>query len=136
MQGNYSSDGRRTVLVQFDGDTTLNNFTYTNLFTDYKLVQILFRCGVFNPDGKNCNEPYFWIHTRIPGPLLTTTQKQYIENAVNYYMPRANCGKFKFADIAPTKWDLTKTGPPCNSSANQPPLPKEIRATMPVAWPN
>ncbi|XP_055355176.1 uncharacterized protein LOC129600658 [Paramacrobiotus metropolitanus] len=137
QSGNFNSDGRRVVKVQFDTNppyNTIEDFTYTNLFTDYNLVQVLFRCNTPNANGVTCDEPYAWVLTRIKPPLLTTAQKQYIEAIANYYIPPVVCNKFKFADMWPTKWDLSKTGPPCNVADNQPPMSSQFRALLPVKW--
>ncbi|XP_055355183.1 uncharacterized protein LOC129600665 [Paramacrobiotus metropolitanus] len=135
--GNYSTDGRRVVKVQFDSvppDNGILDFVYTNLYTDYNLVQVLYRCNTPNANGVTCDDPYAWVLTRVKPPQLTTAQKQYIEAVANYYIPPVVCNKFKFADMAPTKWDLSKTGPPCNVADNQPPMSTQFRALIPIKW--
>ncbi|XP_055355174.1 uncharacterized protein LOC129600656 isoform X2 [Paramacrobiotus metropolitanus] len=138
QQGNLSSDGRRHVVAQFDTAPPFNflytNYTYTNLFTDYTLMQVLYRCDIPNPDGVNCDQPFVWVHTRIKPPLLTAAQRQYIQATADPLIAPIACGKFKMADISPSKWDLSKTSPPCNVADNQPPMSSEFRATLPVKW--
>ncbi|XP_055355171.1 uncharacterized protein LOC129600655 [Paramacrobiotus metropolitanus] len=133
QQGNFTSDGRRQVMFQFattPGMDAITNVTYVNLFTDYNLVQVLYRCNKPNADGKKCDEPYTWVHTRVKPPLLTTFQKQYIEAVANYYITPIACGQYKFADMMPSKWDLTKTTP-CNAALDQPPMSAAFKALFP-----
>ncbi|XP_055354879.1 uncharacterized protein LOC129600409 [Paramacrobiotus metropolitanus] len=113
--GNWTADGVRQTLSDF-GDGTIENVTYINLFTDYNLLQILYRCQTKNADGKRCDLPYMWINTRVPPPQLKDYQKQYIEAASNYYLGQV-CRKF--SDTSATPYDVTLTNN-CNVDQGKP----------------
>ncbi|XP_055344934.1 uncharacterized protein LOC129592831 [Paramacrobiotus metropolitanus] len=126
QQGNWTSDGRRQVLSAGAG-APITNVTYINLFTDYNLLQILYRCETPNPDGQHCDQPFMWINTRIQPPLLSDCQKAYIQNMVNFYLADICRG---FNDTSATEWNMALTLP-CNVAQGTPPLPADFAATLP-----
>lgn len=101
--------------------------TFTTLFTDYNLVQILYHCNTENTDGVHCDEPHLWIYSRIKPPLLSKVQKSYIKNVADYYLSTV-CRTAKDLDLA--QWDLEIDDPPCNVAAGTPPLPAGFAAVL------
>lgn len=99
----------------------------TTLFTDYNLVQILYRCNTENADGVHCDEPHFWVYSRIKPPMLTQIQKNYIKSVADYYLaPMCRTSK----DLDPTTWNLAVVDPPCNAGAGYPPWPTDWAAIL------
>ncbi|XP_055355170.1 uncharacterized protein LOC129600654 [Paramacrobiotus metropolitanus] len=132
--GNLTSDGKRKVIANFGQDPNeLLSYTYTNLFTDYKLFQVLYRCNTPNADGKNCDDVMAWVHTKVPPPQLTTTQKSYIEKASDWYLAQI-CKKF--SDLIPSRWDMSLPvglNPACNMALGTgPALPAKLAAAIPI----
>lgn len=99
--------------------------TYTTLFTDYNVVQLLYRCHVPNSDDLQCKEPHFWINTRVKPPLLTAVQKSYIDKMANYYLAEV-CRST--ADMSSTPWDLSIDRPACSANAGTTEIPKIFAA--------
>jgi hypothetical protein len=59
---------------------------YTTLYTDYKTVEISHRCQKANTQTGICDEPLFFVNTRLKPAMLSESAKIYIENAVNYFL--------------------------------------------------
>ncbi|XP_055355677.1 uncharacterized protein LOC129601007 [Paramacrobiotus metropolitanus] len=131
QQGNVTADGKRTVMTLFSAtDTEIYNLTFTTLFNDYKLVEIVFICNDFPvPTNNICQDSSFWVFTRIQPTLLTTVQKNYIQNVVNSVLaPMCR----SYADMKLVGNLPSTTGlPACRSGQGNPALPAIFAAAMP-----
>ncbi|XP_055355680.1 uncharacterized protein LOC129601010 [Paramacrobiotus metropolitanus] len=130
QQGNLTVDGKRHVMTLFAAtDTELFNLTFTTLFNDYNVLEIVYTCNDFPvPTDNICRDPSFWVFVRIQPTLLTDVQKTYIQNTVNDIL-KPMCRSF--ADMKLVGNTPSANLPPCNSGQGSPAFPAIFAAAMP-----
>ncbi|XP_055357961.1 uncharacterized protein LOC129602822 isoform X2 [Paramacrobiotus metropolitanus] len=103
-QSTYTVDGQRNGSSWFPQTTSGVPTLYTTLFTDFKTVEISYRCNSPPEKNKNgmCNEPYFWVNTRTKPANLKSSDISYIEKKVEDVL-RPFC--FGLKDLNQTIWD-------------------------------
>ncbi|XP_055356828.1 uncharacterized protein LOC129601920 [Paramacrobiotus metropolitanus] len=130
--GNMTSQGKRyAVSVYFDSTSALANITTTILYTDYDTVEIVAGCDDYPVPADNiCRQPLFWVFTRVKSPLLTPTQRQFVNSAIERYLAPF-C--LTMRDIRFSGFDVNMRNlPSCNIAQGTPgPFPRHFQVTMP-----
>ncbi|XP_055356842.1 uncharacterized protein LOC129601927 [Paramacrobiotus metropolitanus] len=139
--GNMTSMGKRYAMSVY-GDITnqqMVNITTTIVYTDYTTIEIVQGCDDYPPPTNNiCTQPMFWVFTRVKPPTLTAKQREFVNNAIDYYLKPLCSG---FSKMKLSTWDLGMEPklPPCNIAQGTPvafPWPANsaaFQASMPAA---
>ncbi|GAU98813.1 hypothetical protein RvY_09906 [Ramazzottius varieornatus] len=113
-QTNFTSDGQKVALSFYQNNPPVN-FSYAILSTDYSNMGLLYRCNRPNTTTQLCDDPFFWVNTRVDPRTLSASSRTYIQSLVDNAL-QPYC--YSSRDMVLTNWT--------NVPACAPPAPPQF----------